>query len=78
MYLHDSIISAKFKLRYFQKSILDCYQRSQGVEDGDKARMLVGYNMQSYRASLVFLRTPGKVISKGHTSDYEEDMWKNG
>ena len=36
--------------------------------------MLVGYSMQSYRASLVFLRTPSEVISEEYTSDYDEDM----
>ena len=39
--------------------------------------MLVGYNMQSYRANLVFLRTPGEVISEEYTSDYGEDMWES-
>ena len=40
--------------------------------------MLVGYSMQSYRASLVFLRTPSEVISEEYTSDYDEDMGESG
>ena len=40
--------------------------------------MLVGYNMQSYGASLVFLRTPGEVISEKYTLDYGEAMWECG
>ena len=46
--------------------------------DGEEVKMLVGYNMQSYRANLVFLRTPGEVISEEYTSDYGEDMWESG
>ena len=57
---------------------MDHWQRSQGVEDGDETRMLVRYYMQSYGASLMFLRTPSEIISKGYTSDYEEDMWESG
>ena len=38
--------------------------------------MMVGYSMQSHGASLVFLRTPGEVISEEYTSDYTEDMWE--
>ena len=38
--------------------------------------MLVGYNMQSYGASLMFLRTPGEVISEKYTLDYSEAIWK--
>ena len=40
--------------------------------------MLVGYSMQSYGASLVFLRTPSEVISKEYTLDYSEAMWECG
>ena len=40
--------------------------------------MLAGYSMQSYRAILTFLRTPGEVISEEYTSDYKEDMWESG
>ena len=40
--------------------------------------MLVGYSMQSYRASLVFLRTPGEVISEEYASDCSEDMGESG
>ena len=40
--------------------------------------MLVGYSMQSYGASLVFLRIPGEVISEKYTSDYGEAMWECG
>ena len=40
--------------------------------------MLVGYIMQSYRASLVFLRTPGEVISEEYASDCGEDMGESG
>ena len=48
-------------------------------------KILVGYNMQSYGASLVFLKlkkkkkkTPGEVISEEYTSDYGEAMWECG
>ena len=64
MYLQGWLISAEVKLRLFQKSILDHWRWSQGVEDGEKARMVAGYSMQSHGASLVFLRTPGEVISE--------------
>ena len=40
--------------------------------------MVAGYNMQSYGASLVFLRTPGEVILEEYASDYREDMWESG
>ena len=40
--------------------------------------MLVGYSMQSYGVGLMFLRTPGEVISKEYTLDYGEDMWESG
>ena len=40
--------------------------------------MLVGYSMQSYGVGLMFLRTPGEVISEEYTSDYGEDMWESG
>jgi len=57
---------------------LDRWRRSQGVEDGDEARMLAGYSIQSYGASLMFLRIPGEVISEEYTSDYREDIWESG
>ena len=57
---------------------MDRWQRSQVVEDGDEARMLARYKMQSYGASLAFLRTPSEVISEEYTSDYKEDMWESG
>ena len=40
--------------------------------------MLVGYSMQSYGASLMFLRSLGEVISEEYTSNYGEDMWECG
>ena len=40
--------------------------------------MLVRYSMQSYGASLMFLRTPDEVISEEYTSDYSEVMWECG
>ena len=40
--------------------------------------MLVRYIMQSYGASLMFLRSPGKVISEEYTLNYGEDMWESG
>ena len=40
--------------------------------------MLVWYRMQSYGASLMFLKTPGEVISEEYTSDYGEAMWEYG
>ena len=57
---------------------MDLWRQSQGVEDGDDVRMLAGYSMQSYGASLMFLRIPGEVISEEYTSDYREDMWESG
>ena len=56
---------------------MDCWWRSQGVEDGDEVRMLAGYNMQSYGASLAFLRTLGEVIPEEYILDYGEDMWES-
>ena len=53
---------------------MDCWWQSQGVEDGDEARMLAGYNIQSYGASLAFFKTPGEVILEEYTLDYGEDM----
>ena len=38
---------------------MDRWRRSQGVEDREDVKMLVGHNMQGYGASLVFLRTAG-------------------
>ena len=69
IYLHDWTFSVEVKLKQFQKSILDYWRWSQGVEDGEEVKMLVRYSMQSYGASLVFLRTPGEVISEEYTSD---------
>ena len=40
--------------------------------------MLARYNMQSYGASLMILRTSGEIISEGYTSDDREDMWESG
>ena len=56
---------------------MDCWQRSQGVEDREEARILVGYSMQSHGVGVAFLRTPGEVISEEYTSDYAEDMWES-
>ena len=39
--------------------------------------MVVGYSMQGHRASLVFLRASGEVISEEHALDYGEDMWES-
>ena len=39
--------------------------------------MVAGYSMQSYGASLVFLRSLGEVISEEYTLDYGEDMWES-
>ena len=57
---------------------MDRWQQSQGVEDGEEVKMLVGYSMQSYRVGLAFLRSAGEVISEECTSDYAEDMWDGG
>ena len=57
---------------------LDRWRRSQGVEDREDVKMLVGHRMQGYGASLVFLRTTGEVISEEYTSDYGEAMWECG
>ena len=57
---------------------MDCWQRSQGVEDGEDERMVAGYSMQSHGVNLVFLRSPSEVISEQHTLDYGEDMWESG
>ena len=78
IYLQDRIISAKVKLRQFQKNILDRWWRSQGVEDGEDERMVTRYSMQSHGASLVFLRTSGEFISEEYALDYSEDMWESG
>ena len=40
--------------------------------------MLVGYSMQSYGVGLMFLRTPGEVISKEYTLNYGKAMWECG
>ena len=40
--------------------------------------MVTRYIIQSHEASLMFLRSPGEVISEEHTLDYEEDMWDSG
>ena len=77
-YLRDGAFLAEIKLKYFQESILDRWWQSQDVEDGDEARMLVGYSMQSRGASLVFLRTSSEVISEYHALNYGEDMWESG
>ena len=62
---------------------MDRWRRSQGVEDGEKVKMLVGHSMQGHGASLIFLflfffLTPDEVISKEYTSDYDEAMWECG
>ena len=57
---------------------MDRWRRSQGVEDREEVKMLVGYSMQSHGASLVFLRTSGEVISEEYTADYGEAMWECG
>ena len=57
---------------------MDRWRRSQGVEDGEEERMVVGYSMQSHGANIVFLRSLGEVISEEHTLDYSEDMWESG
>ena len=43
---------------------MDRWRRSQGLEDGEDTRMLVGYSMQSHGVSLTFLRNLGEVISR--------------
>ena len=45
---------------------------------GGDERMVAAYSMQSDRASLVFLRTSGEVVSEDHALDYDEDMWESG
>ena len=63
---------------------MDRWRRSQGVEDGEEMKMLVGHNMQGHGASLIFLflsfsfflLTPSEVISEKYTSDYDEAMWE--
>ena len=34
-------------------------------------------HMQGHRASLVFLRASGEVITEEHALDYGEDMWES-
>ena len=75
-YLRDGAFLAEIKLKYFQKSILDRWWRSQDVEDGEDERMVAGYNMQGH--NLVFLRTSGEVISEDHALDYGEVIWESG
>ena len=65
-------------MKYFQKSILDRWQRSQDVEDGEDERMVAGYSMQGHGTNLVFLRTSSEVISEDHALDYNEDRWESG
>ena len=55
---------------------MDRWWRSQGVENGEKVKMLVRHSMQGYGTSLVFLRIAGEVISEEYTSDYDEAMWE--
>ena len=57
---------------------MDRWRRTQGVEDGEEASMVAGYSMQSHRASLVFLRTPGEVILEEYASDYGENTLESG
>ena len=40
--------------------------------------MVAGYSMQSHEANLMFLRSPGEVISEEYTLNYGEDMWESG
>ena len=77
-YLRDGAFLAEIKLKYFQKSVLDRWRRSQDVEDGEDERMVAGYSMQGYGANLVFLRTSGEVISEDHALDYGEVIWESG
>ena len=77
-HLRDGAFLAEIKLKYFQKSILDRWRRSQDVEDMEDERMVAGYSMQGYGANLVFLRTSGEVISEDHALDYNEDRWESG
>ena len=76
-YLCDGAFLAEIKLKYFQKSILDRWQWSQDVEDGEDERMVAGYSMQGHGASLVFLRTSGEVISEDHALDYGVVIWES-
>ena len=57
---------------------MDRWWRSQGVEDGEDERLVAGYSMQSHGANLVFLSSPGKVISEEHTLAYGKDIWESG
>ena len=63
---------------------MDRWWRSQGVEDGEEVKMLVGHSMQGRGASLIFLSfsffllTPVEVISEEYTSDYGEAIWECG
>ena len=77
-YLRDGAFLAEIKLKYFQKSILDRWWRSQDVEDGEDEGMVAGYSIQGHGASLVFLRTSGEVISEEHALDYNEDRSESG
>ena len=77
-YLRDEAFLAKIKLKYFQKSILDRWRRTQDVEDREDERMVAGYSMQGHGVILVFLRTSGEVISEDHALDYNEDRSESG
>ena len=63
---------------------MDRWRRSQGVEDREDVKMLVGHSIKGRGASLIFLflsflfffLTLGEVISEEYTSDYGEAMWE--
>ena len=67
---------------------MDRWRQSQGVEDREEVKMLVGHSIKGRGASLIFLflsfflffffLTPGEVISEEYTSDYGEAMWECG
>ena len=69
---------------------MDRWRQSQGVEDGEEVKMLVGHSMQGRGASLIFLflsfffffffylLTPGEIISEEYTLDYGKAMWEYG
>ena len=66
---------------------MDHWRQSQGVEDREEVKMLVGHSMQGHGASLIFLflsffyfyfLTLGEVILEEYTSDYSEAMWECG